>query len=135
MAGLEELSDTEEEEGEEQTAKNNQDGNVCLESGDEEDESQEAPQDQENTQGKAVCAVIAVVCSLDTKIRDVEHGEGKPESTIRTVDSGTEGVANAEFHEPCEKLGNAAEEDSQTEDGLVRANAAERVVIRKSIEV
>ena len=132
---MEELGDAEEEESEEQTAKHNEDGNVGLESGDKEDESQEAPQDQKDAEGKAVCAVIAIVCSLDTKVGDEEHGKGKPESTIRTVHGGTEGVAYTEFHEACEKLGNAAEEDSQTEDGLVRANTAERVVIRKSIEV
>lgn len=124
---MQKLSQAEEEESEEQETENNEDGNVCLESGHKEYESEEAPQNQEDAQCKAVSAVVALVCVLDTQIRNEEHGECKPEGTIGTMDGSTKGITDAELHKAGKKLGNATEEDSQTKDGLVRADTAEGV--------
>lgn len=49
------------------------------------------------------------------------------------MDSGTESVAHTKFHETCKELGDATEEDSQTKDGLVRADATKGVGSGKSL--
>lgn len=48
------------------------------------------------------------------------------------MDGSTECVADAEFHEAGEELGDAADEDGHAEDGLVRANATHGIRVRKT---
>lgn len=133
VAGLQELSRAEEEEGQEEGAEHEQDGDVCLERGDEEDEGQEAPQDEEDAQGEAVGSVVPPVRVPDGQVRHEEHGIGEPEGAVRAVGRRAEGVADAELHQAGKELGDAAKEDGQPKDGLVRAGAAKGVRSREAI--
>lgn len=49
------------------------------------------------------------------------------------MDGCTEGVADTELHQSSKELSNAAKEDSQSKDGLVRADAAKGVRSREAI--
>lgn len=134
VAGQDELSQREEEEGQGEAAEDEQNGNVGLEGGDEEEAGEEAPGDEKDAEGEAVGVLVTGVGVLDAQRGYHEHGKGEPEGAVGAVDGGTKGVADAELHQAGNELGCAAKEDGETKDGLLRTNGTvQRVAVWESV--
>lgn len=121
------LRNRQKQERQHQKEEHSNDRPICPQRRNEEHHREETPKNQVDAERERECARVSGISIFDAERRDQEHGEAEPEGAVAAVDRRAERVADAEFHDASYELGEAAHEDGEPEDGLVRSYCALRV--------
>jgi len=124
MFGRNKLSDGEEQECQEEEEENANNGPVCPQSSEKEEQRQETPKNEINSQGEGKCSGVPGISTLDIEGWDQEHSKAEPEGAVTAVYGCAKRIANTEFHDASNELCEATHKDGKPEHCLVGPNSA-----------